>query len=174
MDNQQERFFFARGWLAAMIEGEGSICLVHGAKRKEGYYKLYPMIQITNTKLNLIEFTAGLAKRLGLPLHISSGKYGEGQLRYDIRVTGLGRVKRWLQELSMFLISKQEQAKLILEFIDVRERLIKEHPWRKPYGEREEEIYYAIRELNKRRGEISSTTIRFTPSTERRRRDSLV
>lgn len=149
LDNQQERQFFNIGFLVGMIEGEGSISLLKTVRPT----KFHAYISITGMNKILMEYTAETAKNLGLPFHFK--RYGYNKV-YRIQVYGMSRCKKWLDIIFPYLTGKKPQAEILLEFIALREKVIKLHPSQKPYSEKEYELKEKLKQLNANRTRTES------------------
>lgn len=154
MDNQQGKTYFKIGWLVGMIEGEGCITLSKSGKVKNKIgNKLSPYISITNTDKRLIDRAIEIVKSFDLPFYLDQRKYNNGlkwKDRFTIQVYGLKRSKIWLELITKYLVGKRRQAEILLEFIAQREKVLKLHPFNKPYTDLEIRLYNQIRELNSR------------------------
>ena len=146
-DNQQERRTFQLGWLIGLVEGEGCITLSRGAVTKTKFgTKIQPYMSITNTNDQLMQRAVEVIKELDLPFHLAMRK---GVIR--IEIYGQGRVKKWLTLITPYLVGKKEQAKLVLKFIALREKVIEKHPFHKPYSLEEVALWDSIHEINANR-----------------------
>lgn len=150
MDNQHklERELV---YLAAIIDGEGSITLVRtGNKRLCGIAGLSPRITVTNTNEAIIQYVINIYHDLlGINPHVktqAAGKYRRTKTCYWVDISGLTKCKKVLEAIRPYLIGKLAQADLLLEFIKLRGE-----PQRAktiPYGPQELQILEKIRALN--------------------------
>lgn len=137
------------GYLAAMIDGEGTITLERTGKRRIcGVMGLAPKIIVANTNPAIVTYVMDIFKRLGVNPHVKSSIVGRNKQCFWVTVQGLAKTKRILQYVEPYLVGKVAQAKLMLEFIILRgdPRLAKG----KVYGSQEIEILDKIRALNRR------------------------
>lgn len=127
------------GYLAAAIDGEGSIMIIKGSGSR-----LLPLIQITNTNLDFLkrikEITGGFL--------VSTGKRKKHwSKRYDLKIETLSRVYPILKQVVDDLIIKKKQAQLLIKFCE--NRLSRENESDSPTRE-DWEIRKRIIELNKK------------------------
>lgn len=135
---QEEKWHY----LAGLIDGEGSVRIakaVHQNKYGNKRLHLVPQISIANTDNRMMDF---LVKEFGGFFH---AKKREGKWRTIYQWHMQGLKEDFFKNLNGKLILKQEQLKLILDFIQLRKR--KEH---QRYDEKEIEVFLKIRELNKK------------------------
>lgn len=139
------------GYLAGMIDGEGSINLTRNrAKDKHPFWFYYePHIQIYGTDKNAI---TSIAKDFGgnLSNHSNRGYGGDGSKRmYKAYWQAQAKVAEVLMNVIPSLRIKRKQAELLLEY--TKSRL--ERPRHKaPLTAREDEIHFLIKELNREGG----------------------
>src|SRR5690242_7481128 len=95
MDNPLERRAFELGWLVGLIDGEGCFTLTRktGSKGTPAYF---PTIQITNTNFALIRKADRILKDNGLTTYLYSRMPKVGKPYWRLEVTGLKRVKRFM------------------------------------------------------------------------------
>jgi len=138
MDNQQRTIVTEAdlGWLAGIIDGEGSVLLflgVRGAKLNN----CSPQVIVGNTEKIMIERIAAICSGLGVGCYISQRQPRDSQpgplgitrktaykTLYVASVVGFRRVAALLDRVNPYLVtSKKERGELILRFI--RQRLAK-------------------------------------------------
>lgn len=115
-------------WLAGLVEGEGCISLGY----TWGQYK--PAFVITNCSLNLLETARSIAGG-----RIYKRKLKKKHRQCYVLWLPKDKIKPALHCLLPFLETKKEQAKLLIEFLELREKT-----------QRTDEIYQKIRHLNQR------------------------
>ena len=156
MDNQQGKMHFNIGWLVGMIEGEGCITLAAGARTNSKYgHKISPYLSITSTDKRLIDKAIEIIDFFHLPVHLDKREYHNGKKwkdRYTLQVFGQKRVKEWLILIKPYLVGKQEQAEIVLSFIEQRQKILNKHPWHKPYTNEDLVLYEKVHKLNGRLG----------------------
>lgn len=138
---------FIKGWLTGLIEGDGSIVIYHFKNPPS----LQPQIIITNTNKELIEkvrSVLGAFYKVGLTI----GRVPETNRKiYRIFVRSRGGVISILKNTLPHLIAKREVGEKVLEFCDSRIKTLRaagsNHA---PYTEKEWELYWEVKELNKR------------------------
>lgn len=141
---------FALSYLAGIIDGEGTITLERsGNRRLCGVMGLSPRVIITNTNEQIIQYCVNLFRLMGVTPYIKTQDVGYKTRRkkcYWVCVSGLSKCKKVLEPLIRYLVGKETQARLVLDFIKLRglDSLNKG----KPYGEEELIILDKIRALN--------------------------
>jgi len=139
------------GWLSGIIDGEGTItiCQIRGYMR--------PIVQIVNTSTSLILESQKLIEEIiGRKLAIGVVKNYKANVLtcYRIQYVKQGDVKDILTTIFPYLIAKKEQARLVLEFLEIRgqvkrgSRIGRKGGQDRPYGEREESILTRVKLLN--------------------------
>lgn len=133
------------GWLAGIIDGEGSISVV---KRGPTYV---PQVRMANTSKKLVDKYCEILDKLEISYHCY-GKQKEGNRKYqwDVAVTGRPRVLKFLSLIQDLLIAKQKQAEKVCEWIESRGLDL-----RGPYTDQQLQIINDIRQLNGRGKEFS-------------------
>ena len=134
-------------YLAGIIDGEGTIGVYLGSiKRKDACYRNYTVqLSIANTNYLLMEF---LKSNFGGHIMFRSATKDNGKVVYMWRAR-LDEIRFILPRVIPFLILKKEQAKIVVEFLDILKK-VKELKKRKNSPE--------LDSFNKRRREICSIT----------------
>lgn len=147
-------------WLAGIIDGEGTITLErNGTRRLAGIMGLSPKVIVANSNEAIIQRTVNLMQHLGVNPHIKTQVSGYGRKLADgsrtvtrrrnmywVVCAGLAKSKRILAPVLPHLIGKAEQARVVLDFIEVRGD--PQQAKGKPYGEYELSLLERIRALN--------------------------
>lgn len=132
IDNQQETQEKVSeadiGWLAGIIDGEGSISLAFGMVKGNKLNNISPRIDMGNTDKGLFDKYVRILKGLGCGVHVSLKKPQSSKLvRNSIkplwyaRSVGFKRTKKILDIILSHLTGgKKMRAELILEFINTR------------------------------------------------------
>jgi len=136
MRNQQETMDISEadiGWLAGIIDGEGSVSLAFGFVRNGRLNNMSPRVEIGNTDKELVEKFVRLVKALGGGIYMSlkkesnqsklvKAKKGRGfKPLYYAKAVGFLRTKKILDAVLPHLTGeKRHRAKLIMKFIDSR------------------------------------------------------
>jgi|688.fasta_scaffold10401_3 hypothetical protein len=136
---------FELGWLAGIIDGEGSISIV---KRGPTYV---PQVKMANTSKKLVDKYCEILDKLDISYHCY-GKQKEGNRKYqwEVSVDGRPRVFKFVSLLQDLLVSKQRQAETVLEWIESRGLDL-----RGPYTEQQLQLINNIKQLNGRGREFS-------------------
>lgn len=116
MDNQQERLW---AWLGGFIDGEG--CFGIYRKRTAGKLFHYPILDIVNTNPSDIDRAADIIRSVTGCSIEARVRGGNDLPKWSIRVIGFNRMRRLLPVLIPFLLGKQDEAKLLLEFCNTQE-----------------------------------------------------
>jgi hypothetical protein len=140
---------FELGWLAGIIDGEGSITV---CKRGPTYV---PTLKMTNTSKILVEKYCEILEKLDIS-YKCYGKQKEGNRKYqwDVCVDGRPRVYKALIAIQDLLVAKQKQAAKVVEWIESRGLDL-----RGAYTEQQLNIIKDIRQLNGRGREFSEFTL---------------
>lgn len=136
------------GWLAGVIDGEGSLTLA----RRSDSHAYHAWLTITNTYLPLLERAMSICRRLGAErvyLHNNDNRHlkaGAAQKRpcYRIYVGTLPGICLILRAVLPQLTAKRVQADLILEYAAGRSAAA-----RKRVSARDTEIAWTISALNR-------------------------
>jgi len=145
LDNQQERMMNDLNWLIGIIEGEG--CFTLGIKRRKYPKKnkaYFPQIQITNTNIKMITEIRKIISAIGLPYYFYCQLPKNGAPYYRIEIPGLKRVKKFLDLTIDLFRCRGDQAKLLLDYVNLRLR----KPVNTPLGEEEDAIARQLYILN--------------------------
>ena len=152
MDNQQPKASdIEKAWLAGFIDGEGSLMMgkrkdltPHGFVRKK---EVLPKLALSNTNIETLDYLVSLLNRLGLPYNIVWREWKNPKYKkaWDLRVTGLSRMRKWLLIIKPYLITKSRQAELLWEWIESRRQTDNQ---KKPYTAREWQILQEMSVIN--------------------------
>jgi hypothetical protein len=129
-------------YLACLLDTEGTIALyLTGEKKKH----LQPAICIVNTKRELLDWTKTTIGFGGVrPRHLSKDEWSDRRKQQWIYgVYNINDIIIFLEFVQPFLVIKGTHAELLLIFC-------KEHILRNSVTDVEMEIYYALKELNRR------------------------
>ncbi len=144
LDNQQERMMNDLHWLVGIIEGEGCFSL----NVKQRYGKItkayFPTVQITNTNMKMIIEIKRILSQIGLTYYFHACLPKNGNPYYRIEIAGAKRVKRFLDLIFPLFRCRYQQAKLLLDYVNLR--LHKSN--HAPIGEEEHNLANNLYELN--------------------------
>jgi len=131
---------FELGWLAGIIDGEGSILIV---KRGPTYV---PEVKMSNTSKLLIDTYCEILDRLEISYHCY-GKHKPGNRKYQwtVAISGRPRVNKCLLLLQDLIIARRRQAEKVLLWIELRGLDL-----RGPYTEEQLKLRDVLRKLNQR------------------------
>lgn len=148
MDNQQERIF-AIGWVTGILEGEGWIMFVRRPAYKNNRESFRPVVGVRNTNMALMDRLAGYLDMFGLPYYVQSTQYvkhPEWKKQRTIYITGMKRVKKFVEMFIPYLVSKKRQAEIAKELIDYRFSV----PVATKYSETEFRLFDELKSLNRK------------------------
>lgn len=140
---ESERTDEEKRLLALAIEFEGSIGLLKHNRRTGPRYRA--SIQVANTRMELLRYVSSLAKMGGITPRKPNLTQPNHKPSWTWYVHNLFLVEKLLAELEPYLITKREQARLVLDFC--RLRLKNYHV---PFGEQEAVIHQRLKALNHR------------------------
>ena len=112
------------GWLAGIIDGEGTITLseVHKYDRKRIGFSVN--VCISNTDPKIIHHSVSLIREMGIEPGLQDLKRSSSSGHkdaYQIRITNYFDVEIYLRRIKKYLVGKQQQAFWMLEYIKQRE-----------------------------------------------------
>lgn len=117
MDNQQERLFNI-GWLVGIIDGEG--CFTLRKKKYSKGHSFFPTIQITNTNIKIIQKVKNILTDEGFTYYFYSRFNGKNKPYYRIEISGLKRVKKFLDSSLHLFECRQKQANKLYQYVNLR------------------------------------------------------
>lgn len=140
--------------IAWSMEWEGCLSLSK-SKRSRGYSIQYtPTATLDNTRRELIE---AFQQLVGYGKIYCHRRYRVGNQKdcYKWQVTNLVDIKRFCEMILPHLITKKRNAELLIEFCYIRlnpavRKGVNYRERRRTWGEREEEIYLELKELNRK------------------------
>jgi hypothetical protein len=132
------------GYLAAALDGEGSVSLI--LVRPQNW--LRPSVEISNTDMSFLNKIREMLPNLGF-IRARKPK-GKRKKAYGFVIQRLANVYPLLKVLLPELTAKKRRAELLIDFCE--SRLSHGKLYYCPYTEREWEIYYELRKLNRRGG----------------------
>lgn len=138
MGNQQGTLAvtdFEVGWLAGVIDGEGTVAFSVYPLRHKGSIlqelRVKPQIIVTNTDKDLVERVADIFGRCQIGVHFQTrtqhGRSFAGNKPSKYRplhvanISGFKRAKKALELVVPHLVSKKAKAEIVLRYIDQRE-----------------------------------------------------
>lgn len=146
-------------WLAALIDGEGSVMLtkrVRSSKEKVRKDNYRSSLVICGTDVRLLEALVVNTGVMRIYSHRVNGDPRSPRKRqqWTWRLTA-NDIRDWLPAIRPYLVIKGEQADLLLEALSIKDKLNPNSRgfqviWRSQLVERLDEIYGAIRSLNTR------------------------
>jgi len=145
-------------WLAGFIDGEGSIGLkVQKYMRGKKVFYVAPYVHICNTHLATLDYVDYILKGLHIghyfqwakPHRYPHGKKDVSEYKplWRLMIDGMKRCKPLLLALIPYIVTKLDDAKLVMEFIESREASHYKHL---PYTEKELRIINRYRRIVKK------------------------
>ena len=136
------------GWLAGIIDGEGSVTIV---KRGQSFV---PVIKMANTSKKLIGKYCEILDKLEISYQCyGRQKQGNRKYQWEVCVEGRPRVLKMLHFIQDLLVAKQTQAVKVNQWIESRGLNL-----RGSYTEEQLQIITDVRKLNGRGKEFSEFT----------------
>ena len=141
-------------WLACAIESEGSISLTwSGGNKSKRYWnksknkwekkrlQIIPRVNLTNKDEDYIENAHRISYANGVGCHVSSKTKGIKVVTWS----GVKRVAKLLPIITPYLFGKKEVALYVQQYCNLR---LDKFPNDAAYGEKEKELFFAVREFN--------------------------
>ncbi len=148
-DNQQPSFV-ELAWLAGFIDGEGHFGLnVQTRAIRPGKYRKYkqvaPRCTIVNTNRYTIERLHELLTRMDVGHQIMPNRPTKPShhVKWAVNIIGYKRLAVFFPQVTRYLITKREQARLMAAFVLYRLRI-----GRGPYDGVELEVWECLKALN--------------------------
>jgi len=153
-------------WLGGIIDGEGSIQVAKGSKKRGKVQGVHPRITIVNTCPILIDKVKTILEEYHIAFYQNTTHYEyklPAKPLHGVLIHGYKRATRFLELIIPYLVSKKLKACLLHDFCLMRAP----HP-RQPYSEDEKAVCRKIWELNGHgttcwEHERASTTLRTAP-----------
>ena len=135
------------GWIAGFFDGEGYIGLWKRTDHRVGYKDTYrPSVVIANTDKKTIDYLSEQLLSFGITSYIKYRPSKKGwRESWVIEINGFKRLKKFIDFIEEYCITKKEQVSLVKEFINRRSALYKNVP----YVERDHEIYEQLKLLKR-------------------------
>lgn len=142
-------------WLAGIVDGEGCLDM---SKIPYGHtIRLQTRVRVANTSELLMKRISNIAERLGIRFHISLDVYNRGKKSranfkpvYGMEIQNQTNCKKIISAILPYLVLKDKQANLMLEFINSRINRGARQGIKIPYNKRELTIAQEMRILNQR------------------------
>lgn len=158
--HNQQATLFARGFLAGMFVGEGSIGFMKYNNPEVIRFRCCPRIRIANTDYAIIRDTAASLEVLNIPHCIQKSKSND-KMAWNVCVIGWKRVKRFIDVMLPFIVGNKkfqlDQAKKLID-----SRLSKSN--KIPYTSDEMTWIEAIKVVNKTKRIAESSETKSNPS----------
>lgn len=139
LDNQQVTDEVRAAWLAALVDGEGSMAIYPQHAKQDS---LLTHINISNSDPRLIATAYGILQSWGIGAYINKVKtHGLDSWRVDVR--GYKRCLPLLRRLDPWLVSKRAEADIMRRLIEYRLSL----PHQTPYGDIEARLVSQFKDI---------------------------
>lgn len=113
---------FQKGYITAIIDGEGSICIVKASDKRQVRHHIYlaPLISIVNTDPKLM---AGVRDMLKVGrFYKEPRRIAYYKDKYVYTVASINGCKQILEQIKNTLIVKKRQAEFVLQLIAIKEK----------------------------------------------------
>jgi len=152
MDNQQTNSLIDMGWLAGIIDGEGWLILNEKSQQRNGL-SYAPVVGVNCTSQLMINKIQEICQKEGIGTWVGERHFSNHwKNQYVINIRGMMRVEKLLRYIAPYLVLKQPQAELLLDFINYR----KQKTVHDSYGTTEKAFRQKLQEMN-RKGKVSTT-----------------
>jgi hypothetical protein len=142
-------------YLAAMIDGEGSISLYRHRQYKRNDWQYRPRVLVVNTHRGLVD---SLQQRFGGSALLQARRPHTKHL-YMWRVIGMEDIQRILTGCMPYMIVKRDRASLLLAFVEERLSHRVGRVWNGRYSDIELQIHKQIAVLNARTSHVTSHSV---------------
>jgi len=144
MDNHAGNLF----WLAGFIDADGSVGL-HKQRQPGGKVTWVPSLSVTTTCDLTADHISDVLKSLNLPFFRMLRKVTKPNWtdRHLIEIRGMKRISKILPLLIPRLVTKQQEAQLVMRFISSRKQV----PMKRPYSDEELEMVLEVRNIKRAR-----------------------
>ncbi len=126
LDNQQANLIEI-GWLAGMIDGEGSFIL--RKRQSEKQKQIQAMVCWTNTDKNIVDKFREILNKAGIRYYVMtkrrSGSHLGKKPRTDIQIYRYRELNKLLDLIKPYLASKKEKVEIIHQFVKSRIKQLK-------------------------------------------------
>ncbi len=136
------------GWIAGFFDGEGYIGLWKRTDKRQPHYKdtYRPSVVIANTDKKTIDYLSEQLKSFNVTHYIKYRPSKKGwRESWVVEVNGFERIKKFIDLISEYTVTKKEQVALVKEFLNRRSAVYKNVP----YIERDHEIYEQLKLLKR-------------------------
>jgi hypothetical protein len=138
------------GWIAGIIDGEGSITVTSNPASKRqlnSFGQLQPKLTMWNTDQRLVSEFMDILDENNIPHHVFTqkprGKNINKKVQFRVEIHGLKRIMKALPPIIPYLISKRGEAEAIMAFC--ASRLSRQQ--NSPYSEEEIRLANLTREI---------------------------
>ena len=113
---------FERGWISAIIDGEGMIRIskANDKRWKKGHCYLSPLISVVNTDVKLMARVRDILK-VGR-FYKEKSKMAHHKDKYVYNIGSINGCKQILEQIKTDLVIKRRQAEAVLKLINIKEK----------------------------------------------------
>jgi LAGLIDADG endonuclease. len=110
---------WARGWLAGLLDGEGTITAKHH-RRKQGVVNIQPIIVLNNTSLELLRRIKEILRCGTIQIHSPSytRKHPNRNVVWRLEIKGSFAVYTILKQVYPYLIVKRRHAEIVMKICE--------------------------------------------------------
>jgi len=141
---------WARGWLAGIIDGEGTITIEKKQRKDSGNINYMPLIIINNTNLEFLKKIKEICRCGTVVQHSPSyvKKHPNWNPTYRLEIKGSFNVKTLLKQVYPYLIIKRKHAEIVMR---VCEENIRAYSLNQPANtEYLEKLFQELKSLTRR------------------------
>ena len=138
----------AIGWIAGFFDGEGYIGLWKRTDHRVGCKDTYrPSAVIANNDKKTIDYLSEQLTSFGIAHYIKHRPSRKENWRENwvVEINGFKRIKKFIEFIHEYCVTKKDQVTLVKEFIDRRSQCYKNVP----YISRDHEIYEQLKLLKR-------------------------
>jgi hypothetical protein len=130
MDNQQESLRLLNlGWLAGIIDGEGTVTLRLHRRKNNTRTMITPTVTMVNTDKTLIDKYIEILKEYDIACWVTYyEKTSNWKARWKVEITGLRRCVKALPVFKDILVAKKELANIVFEWCEYRLKTVGRKP----------------------------------------------
>lgn len=150
-------------YVAGLFDGEGSLMITRYLRKGEAKHSYRGYVQLTNSNPVIVSEYIKFLRAHDLPYHVHTDDRSDAgkKICYQVSVTGMDGIKRWLELMMPHLIGKKAEAEILYDYITGRIRRNADFEsrrdsktgcfrdgFRAPYEEAEIKLYERLRSMH--------------------------